>query len=306
VAPPKPHKPTGHQPFKGVGMPFCDIPFAWFQLKNSKNDKGSKKILGLISDIILAFVCGVVSMPVVVRWSGWMICWILFIYFLLNGFVPMSRLPRRTRCVLGLLLVVIFAGGFYGKAHSQWREEKGATLEGDLWLPDSNASGEVLQIGNSVSGTWFHLHVPAKLDAFRLFDDAGIKVENESGHLLLSTFVRDQQGKWVVQVDRNHWSVNPDRAICMDKNYTSDSLEVKDGRGHVVLQERLYPDRIQLQGEWFNDRGQGVEFVSEPNGFVGLYGMFDRSKPYQEIIIRPLFKYPSSQHWAEWESTKQP
>jgi len=73
------------------------------------------------------------------------------------------------------------------------------------------------------------------------------------------------------------------KSSCWDKNYADDLLEVKDGRGRVVLQIRLLPDVVQLQVEWA-DRNFTV--------------MEDR-KYTEEDGITPVFKYPSDEHWGE-------
>jgi hypothetical protein len=70
-----------------------------------------------------------------------------------------------------------------------------------------------------------------------------------------------------------------------DKNYTDDSLEVKDGRGRVVLQVRMLPDRVEFQAEY-------------PDGDTGLLEDGFYSK---EDGITPMFKYPSSDYWRDFD-----
>jgi hypothetical protein len=177
----------------------------------------------------------------------------------------------------------------------KWREEKAAALEGDLFLASSHATHSLIQIG--VGNRYLDAEQPTQMLA-----DADLKVENDHGHLLVSTTVRDQQGKEVVRLERNHWTVNPDKAICLDKNYTDDSLEVKDGGGHVVFQVRLFPDHVQLQGEWAN--GKGADFLNVFNRKENRIQFIIKSPTYDPkidaIMIDPLFRYPSSTHWAEW------
>jgi len=272
---------------------------SWFLLEepNKEPINKNRETLGLISDVVLAFVLGLVSMPVMLRWAGWTICWVLFVYFVLNGFSPMNRLPRKTQVLIGVLLLFAFVQALWGTAYSQWRGEKAAALEGDLFLASSHATRKLLEVGagGAIDEADANNHI------LNIWADAALEVANDNGHLLFSTVVRDQQGKVVVSVEKNHWTVNPDSGICLDKNYTADTLEVKDGRGHIVLQVRLYPDRVRIEGEWFNDRGEdvmiiqnrergGAQYVFKPK----LYG------PMDAIMIKPLFQYPSSKHWAEW------
>jgi hypothetical protein len=57
-------------------------------------------------------------------------------------------------------------------------------------------------------------------------------------------------------------------ASCWDKNYTDDSLEVKDGHGRVVLQVKLLPNIVQIQEEWQWNPGT-------PSGGLFLQGKYD-------------------------------
>ena len=101
--------------------------------------------------------------------------------------------------------------------------------------------------------------------------------------LLLSTTLRDSRDNLIVEIHDNVWQVPPERSQCWDKNYTDDSLEVKDGRGRVVLQLRIFPSKVTLQIEWPNLNSHLVE--------SGKYTKQDG--------IQPRFKYPSGEHWGE-------
>jgi hypothetical protein len=98
-----------------------------------------------------------------------------------------------------------------------------------------------------------------------------------------STTVRDSRQNLIVEITDNRWRVSPEKANCWDKNYTKDSLEVKDGRGRVVLQVRLFPDRVQFQVEWPQVGG----------------GVVWDNKSSKETGIVPRFKYPSEDYWGE-------
>ena len=188
----------------------------------------------------------------------------------------------------------------------KWESEKAAATEGFLYLQASHASEKLIELGEGG-----HLLLDTMSDAnsstdplFVFFQDTSFSLENDNGHLLVSTIIRDQQGKIVVQLDRNHWRVNADKGICFDKNYTTDSLEVQDGRGHVIFQLRLYPDRVQFQGIWFNEKGAFREMVVDKQHLGGSIIQIvedPTNHPAPEILIDPIFKYPSDKHWAEWE-----
>lgn len=192
--------------------------------------------------------------------------------------------------------VFVLAWVFLGP---RWTAEKAAAVEGDLDFPHWNAPIAVAQIGDAKNRIIIGNNHP--LPIVQIFRDAGLTFDYDNGHILITTFVRDQQGKWIVHIEKNHWTVNPNTSICMDKNFTRDSLEVLDGRGHVVLQVRFYPDRVSVQGIWFNDNGVGQEIVATPQGAWRTQILIPSRGTEDEILIPTLFKYPSSRHWAEWK-----
>ncbi len=108
-------------------------------------------------------------------------------------------------------------------------------------------------------------------------------------NLFLTTTARDDQKNTIVEITANHWRVSNLSNVSWDHNYTKDSLEVMDGRGRVVLQVRIFPDRVQLQEEWQWNSGT-------PNG-----GIFQNGKYSEKNGIKPMFKYPSKQYWGEFE-----
>jgi hypothetical protein len=103
----------------------------------------------------------------------------------------------------------------------------------------------------------------------------------------------------------NHWTVSKSQSAVWDKNYTSNALEVKDGRGRVVLQVIMLPDRVQIQGEWWHEDGNGGRIVrpfpSDPvkTGpvFVMMTPLFHTDEPH----IEPIVKYPSKNHFGEFD-----
>jgi hypothetical protein len=115
----------------------------------------------------------------------------------------------------------------------------------------------------------------------------------------VSTTIRDSSGEIEAQLERNEWKVSP-FPTTWDRNYNDDSLEVIDTQHHpprVVLQVRVLPDRIRLQGEWW-DKNRGIRIVKNPQGgglIMHLWAEHDPDEPH----IEPIFKYPSDQHLRE-------
>jgi hypothetical protein len=84
-----------------------------------------------------------------------------------------------------------------------------------------------------------------------------------------------------------------------DRNYSKDALEVKDETGRIVLQIKLLPDRVQLQGEWWKDEltGLGLVKAKKGGGLMVLFG--PKFKRENAPAIEPLFLYPSETHLGE-------
>jgi hypothetical protein len=109
----------------------------------------------------------------------------------------------------------------------------------------------------------------------------------------------------VAEIKQNRWHVYPSYSV--DKNYTKDTLEVLDNSGHVALQVRVLPDRILVQGEWWDIEGSGVRLLKPKVGQpeVGqtktgsLVIRMGRQMQHLEELIRPMFEYPSKDHWGE-------
>src|SRR5262249_43353624 len=98
------------------------------------------------------------------------------------------------------------------------------------------SSGVTINLGNQ-----FGSLVP-------LLDAAQFTVELVSGVPSVSTKMTDSHGNMIAEIYRNEWKVRPG---AWDRNYSDDALEVKDDRGVIVLQVKVLPDRIQIQGGWW-------------------------------------------------------
>jgi hypothetical protein len=79
-------------------------------------------------------------------------------------------------------------------------------------------------------------------------------------------------------------------------------LEVRDETGRIVLQVRLLADRVQIQGEWWDENGRGVGLVesNDPNRPGALIEIFGPAMTREQAVpIVPLFLYPSESHFGE-------
>jgi hypothetical protein len=139
---------------------------------------------------------------------------------------------------------------------------------------------------------------------FPILEESQFKVELINGEMKVSTQIKDSSGNMVAELIRNEWKVAPPPGS-WDRNYTHDTLEVLDGRGDVVLQVRVHPDRIQIQGVWWKN-------LRPPNGWTRVYIWRNPDKPGgAELTFIPkdstatppsiprIFEYPSDRHLGE-------
>jgi hypothetical protein len=279
--------------------------FALSRKQERKPHKDTKEIAALILDLVLAAVPLAVDMPILARWGVWLLCWVGFIVILS---LWAYRVSTALRGLTSLILIVLFAVVVRPLAVDQWRQEQAARQDGDLQAtqlsPGAKGAGGVqplLQVGDTpnifvVTPNWGD-HPP-----IQWFYDAGLRMEwGSDGRPQFSTSVRDQFGHLVVEIEKNHWTIYPN--YCADKNYTRSALEVKDSAGHVVLQVRVFLDRIQVLGEWWNTSGSGRRMWEDSSG-KGYISVLSRENQHDEGLITPIFAYPSKYHWKEF-TTKQ-
>jgi hypothetical protein len=233
------------------------------------------------------------GMPVILKWALWAACLVWLVCEIAY------RLPRRTQVVLSIISLIVFVCIFLVTAKQQWRVERAAMLSGILTAPKPHRRypKAMLYLG----GVPFWWAGPPATPILEPLYDSNLTLESTEEGLKFSTIIRDRLGHIVVAVDKNKWSVSPEKSVCWDKNYTTNSLEVEDGRGHVVLQLIIFQDHIALQGEWRDDIGHGLRITrSSDSSHPGA--LFDPLLPGNETpqrTVQPMFKYPSSEHWGE-------
>lgn len=279
----------------------------WFKLEPRKRrgKKQNKELPKILGDLLLAFLFGVIPMPVAFRWSGWLLCWAIFLW-LLNSANPISRIPKRTRVVVSLLLLALFCVAFNSTALSMWKEEKSEVFHGTLsvkrrWFakkeyrPDSDVKFAIGPGGTIVS--WTGTLPTADLSPPR----SRLQIRRIGGDLFLTADVRDKNNALIVRIIDNIWTVVRDNSF--DHNYSGDSLEVKDKTGRVVLKTVLFDDHVQIEGEWWNEDGLGWRMLRpypyDPVKTGPVFVKLVPSQDWDEPSIREMFKYPSYKHFDE-------
>ncbi len=169
------------------------------------------------------------------------------------------------------------------------------TLErADVVFSADASSPLLLEIGDS--GATFGYSGPQGQPLFRFIGASDLLIERIDGRLCFSTKIRDRDGRLVAELVRNDWKVS---TTAWDRNYDDNALEVIDPYGNVALQIQVLPDRIRLQGEWWDDKGGGMRFVKSadakhPGAFIVPLTRSDyRAEPH----IERMFVYPSDKNF---------
>jgi len=147
-------------------------------------------------------------------------------------------------------------------------------------------------------GTIFSFAGPQGQPLFKIFNDNSLTIILDRGQVKVSTIIRDKSGSAVAELINNEWKVN--RNCAFDRNYSNDALEVKDNTGDIVLQVKVLQDRIQFQGKFYDNRGNGVAFGKHESGQGGIIEQTGTGHPNLELKIEPIFLYPSENHLGEF------
>jgi hypothetical protein len=283
---------------------------SWFAFYPINIDvPNNRKIAGTVFDILLAIIPAATGMTVLWKWIWWFASWALFIRVVFPDWKPsLRRLPSKTRWATFTVLMLLFVVVFSQTARTQWREEKASVLSGEL-CSFRSFSGicytppvPIIEIADS--GTKFIWGSSNPMEMGEFAHNVGFRIENGRHGIELSTPVLDRSGKKIANIEKNHWTVMPQPGI-WDKNYTENALEIKDSREQVVLQIRFLSDRIQIAAEWRDQFGRGQEWSKCPNSTkdhascISPWGS-PQTELQNELIIEPIFKYPSSEYWGEF------
>jgi hypothetical protein len=224
------------------------------------------------------------SVPIRPACLSWSFAWICLL-FVVWEYLPFTA-PQKF--VIAVIATSVITYAAYPAIHKSYIKERASALSGDLVAQDDGkdhtTDPPVLQIGpGGQMMTWLGDPNVAPISAY--YDK--IQMKMVKGRVFLSTTVHDDAKNLIVEITDNHWIVSSSTASCWDKNYTDDSLEVRDGHGRVVLQVKLMPNIVQLQEEWQWNPGT-------KNGSISETGWYDEKEG-----IKHLFRYPSELYWGQ-------
>jgi hypothetical protein len=133
---------------------------------------------------------------------------------------------------------------------------------------------------------------------FSIFKKRGLEVKLINGQIYVSISVADSQGNIIAEVKDNEW-IKSTRAV--DRNYSSDSFEVKDEKGRVVLQIRLKENVLQFQGILYDPEKNLLWLIAQRERDGRMDGFIEVQEPGKSFsyAILPIFKYPANEHLGE-------
>jgi hypothetical protein len=266
--------------------------------EDGENRRRNENIAMVTSIVFTLFPLGL-SMPVIYKWPLWGVSAISILYLVMTIVPWLSNRSLVQQVAFSIAVIALAFGLFWPLMRSQYKTEKATLLEGDLraMVKATKTPERVMEVG----GTTFVWKNDPQQDVMKMLYDSGLRIEVEDNELKVSGPIRDRLGHLVASLDKNHWSVT---SACLDKNYSSDSLEILDLRGLVIFQIKILSDRVQLQGEWRDEFGHGLRLMAGSDGGIISYWIDEKSEQQEMKIIEPMFKYPSANHWSELRSSK--
>ena len=261
-----------------------------------------RKMIEFLSNPILALVVGLAAIGIGLsgRFSVstaqfvFVLGWVVFLVFLLS--LKMAWSATLVSAIASVVVFFLMAAWFRPEVVPQ---NFGALIPQRklLFYPSGTATSASLQVGDSP--TTFVWKGEAGGAMFEFLSGDKLVVEKIGKLVKVSTVFRDESGAIVAELKRNEWRVAP-APNTWDRNYTADSLEVKDAKGRIILQIRVLPDRIQLQGIWRGERGSFFALFKASNGSAAIQAVQPgQSPPGGEPVIKPIFEYPSATHFGE-------
>ncbi len=223
----------------------------------------------------------------------WLIAWLLFLHLLFSLLPILRSLPVFVTVSLSVGMTALLSAAVYVPVIRVWRAEMAAETSGELRPNRKGNNNDVMvQIGGD--GTRFRAD-STDFTPFGILGDK-FRVRRESGMLKVSTVVRNRNDNLIAEIVDNKWTVS---SSCWDKNYNQDTLEVKDSRGRIVLQLRVLPDVVQVEGEW-NTRNGGARIYNVIYQGTRASSISNFIPADQEPqFLQPIFLYPSKEHWAQ-------
>lgn len=167
--------------------------------------------------------------------------------------------------------------------------------ESVIFVPGIYYKYPYIEIGDS--GVAFNWSGPSGQPFLKIFEDTALTMLEDNGQIKISANIRGEDGS-VAVLDMNEWMTAKQPQI-FDRNYNKNTLEVKDNKGDIVLQVRVLSDRIQFQGKFYDEYGNGVALVGRKAWGAGVIEFTGVDYPELGSSIEPIFKNNSGLHFGE-------
>ncbi len=224
---------------------------------------------------------------------------------MISGGRPYPRLAA-VLYALAILWLIATPIAYNGWVKEQQREYVGVLEPHRCWCAGllsapRQSDFSIVEIGNS--GVTFGMPPPnyighgSSLDLF--FKQMSLRIDYNKGQWIVSARILDKTTpRAVATLDEGEWHVS-DKGESWDFNRADDALEVLSADQRVALQIRVFPDKVQLQGESWDESGRGMRVVGlgKQNGVL-FFPLTLQNDP-DEPRIQPIFKYPRQLHLGE-------
>ena len=262
-------------------------------------------------EILFAVLLSIIpwSFPTVgitARCISWVVAWAMVLHLLFSLVPWLSQASTFAKVSLVIVATALGSTLAYRPVVDTWRDERASVLTGRLYpTRDGKKHIDVMfQIGPDAASQFEWTGVKDTMQWGSLGSFVMLR-RNDSGDLVADTIIRDHSGNVIVEINDNEWRISN---AAWEKNYTDDSLEVKDARGRIIFQIRLLADHAEFQAEWWDEYGNGLRVCQTPDDpshppppgkhFFGIVKM-DRDHHPDEPSIQPIFAYPSKKRFGE-------
>jgi len=238
-----------------------------------------------------------------------------------------EAVPLRFKIGITVLILITLIGQAF-TIRSEHQRQQAAKQSGVLRGPALTILSPIkniypkLKLGDS--NTFLSWQGPQGQALLSVFEDNELVISIEKGRLKLSTQIRDTHGELVAEIIGNEWKLREENL--WERNYDKNALEVRDTKGDVVLQVALKGDYVQFAAKMYSRDGAGfgigsARFTQEgirrcEEGSLKIVAAADGPKEVKigdvisvlemrppchplELVIEPIFRYPSELHLGE-------
>jgi len=238
-----------------------------------------------------------------------------------------KAVPLEFKIGITVLILIALIGQVF-IARSEHQRQQAAKYSGLLTGPALTILSPIndiypkLKLGDS--NAFFSWRGEQGQPILSVFEDNELVISIEKGRLKLSTQIRDTHGELVAEIIGNEWKLGKENL--WERNYDKNALEVRDAKGDVVLQVVLKEDYVQFAAKMYSRNGAGFgigsatftqEDIRRHNegslkivaAAVGpkevkigdVTSVLEKRPPGEplELVIEPIFRYPSELHLGE-------